>query len=49
MLSFGICTVISKTILELLNNGYLHGYVNINKIENINKRNDLEKIMIEYI
>jgi hypothetical protein len=48
-ITFGISTAISKTLLELLDSGYLHGYVSLEKIENINKRKDLETIIAEYV
>jgi hypothetical protein len=47
--TFGICSAIAKTVLELFDNGYLHGSVNLEKIENPNKRKDLEMIIAEYV
>ena len=47
-ITFGICSAIAKTILELFDSGYLHGHVTLEKVENANKRKDLEKIITEY-
>ena len=46
--TFGICSAIAKTVLELFDSGYLHGFVNLEKIENPNKRKDLETVIAEY-
>jgi len=44
----GICSAIAKTILELFDSGYMQNSVNLEKIENPNKRRDLEMIISEY-
>ena len=46
--TFGICKAISKTVLELLDSGYSDGNVNLNRIENEKKRNDLKIVIKEY-
>ena len=48
-ITFGICTAISKTVLELFDSGYLYGNVNLGQIENANKRKDLETIISAYV
>ena len=47
--TFGISKAISKTVLELLDNGYSHSFVNLDKIDNKKKQADLTKIIDEYI
>lgn len=47
-ITFGICKAVTKTVLELLDSGYLRGTVGLDKIENSNRRDDLKKIVGEY-
>ena len=44
----GVSRALSKTVLELLGWGYLHGETNLDGIINKNKRNDLELIVNTY-
>ena len=48
-ITFGICKAISKTVLELIDYGYLVNNINLDQIKNDNKRKDLILIIKEYI
>lgn len=47
--TFGICRAITKTVLELLENGYVQGNVNLDKIVNSDRQIDLKTIIDEYV